>query len=67
MGIQPMSWLSSPLAIVAGAAIIALSIVGSSLLTPYQVSSSPAGVWRINTITGDMQLCNIGLPGSRCM
>lgn len=62
-----MPTLSIPRAIIVGAVIIGFCIVLGVVATPYRVSSSPAGVWRINTITGDMKLCSIGLPGNRCM
>ena len=59
--------MTVPQAIIAAAFLVALSVLGSALLTPYRVSSSTAGVWRINTITGGMELCSIGLGDKRCM
>jgi hypothetical protein len=45
-------------AIIIGSVIIAISIVAARFLAPYQLSSGTAVVWRINTITGSVELCN---------
>jgi hypothetical protein len=45
-------------AIVVGAIIIGASIMGARLVAPYQVASGTAVAWRINTITGAVELCN---------
>lgn len=45
-------------AIVIGAIIVGASIIGARLIAPYQVASGTAVAWRINTITGAVELCN---------
>jgi SLT domain-containing protein len=45
-------------AIIVGSLLIAAAIVGSRLMAPYQVASGTAIAWRINAITGAVELCN---------
>jgi hypothetical protein len=48
-----------PQAIVIGALIVAAGIVGSKMVAPYQIVNSRALlVWRLNTITGDVRVCD---------
>lgn len=49
-------------ALIIGAAIIGASVLGSRLIAPYQISSTSivggyTFVWRLNTITGNVQRC----------
>lgn len=55
-----MSRLTLPEAVVIGAVILAMSIIGSKLVAPYQISSGPSFLWRLNTITGDIRICSPG-------
>src|SRR5256885_1516198 len=57
--------LNAPFAIVIGAVIIGLAILGSTLLAPYRLAASAEVAWRINTVTGDVQMCNYGV--GRCL
>ena len=49
--------LSVSWAIVIGAAIIGLSIIASQFVAPYRLSPFAAQMWRLNTITGEAQIC----------
>ena len=51
-------------AIMFGALVVGASIFGSRLVTPYQMATGPAFVWRMNTITGEMRECLGGLDQS---
>jgi hypothetical protein len=53
------SEMTIPHAIVIGALIIAASIIVTRIIAPYQIASGTAIVWRVNTITGSVELCNI--------
>lgn len=50
-----------PQAVLVGSLIIAGSIIGTKLMAPYQLSSGPAIVWRLNTVTGEFQVCDSSL------
>lgn len=49
--------LAVPIAIVIGAAIIALGIVGAALVAPYRLQPVSAAMWRLNTVTGEARYC----------
>ncbi len=51
--------------IVAGAAVIGLSIIAAQLITPYEMASGPALVWRVNRITGEVRECVRGIDASQ--
>ena len=63
--ISKAAGLNAPFAIVIGAVIIGLAILGSTLLAPYRLAASAEVAWRINTVTGDVQMCNYGV--GRCL
>jgi hypothetical protein len=46
-------------AVLIGASIIAASIIGTQVVSPYRLASGTAVVWRLNAITGEMKLCNM--------
>jgi hypothetical protein len=50
--------MTIPQAIIIGSLVIAASIIGARVIAPYALSSGTAVVWRINTITGTVELCN---------
>ena len=43
--------------IVLAALILGASVIGSRLVAPYQLTSGPALLWRVNTITGEVREC----------
>jgi hypothetical protein len=43
--------------ILAAAGIIGVCIILSQLMTPYQMASGPALIWRLNRITGEVREC----------
>ncbi|MGH7118770.1 MAG: hypothetical protein ACREFP_07245 [Acetobacteraceae bacterium] len=45
-------------AILIGAAIVGAAIICGRVVAPYQIASGTAVVWRINTLTGTVRLCN---------
>jgi hypothetical protein len=47
--------------IVLAGLIVGMSIIGSRLVAPYQLTSGPAFLWRVNTITGQVRECLRGL------
>jgi hypothetical protein len=50
--------MTNQLALALGAAIIGLSIVGARLVGRYEISAaSDSAVWRVDSLTGDVQLC----------
>ncbi len=51
--------------IIAGAAVIGISIIVAQLVTPYQMASGPALVWRINRITGEVSECLRGMDSTQ--
>ncbi len=53
-----ISKMTIPQAIVVGSFIVAVSIIVARIIAPYELSSGTAVVWRINTITGAVELCN---------
>jgi hypothetical protein len=48
-------------AILVGSVIVGLSIIGARVIAPYEVASGTAIAWRINTITGAVELCNMSI------
>lgn len=56
--------MTVPQAILAGAGIIGIAIIGSQLIAPYRIVSGPALVWRINTVTGEVSGCDYSIIGS---
>jgi hypothetical protein len=56
--------MTVPQAIIIAALIIAASIVGARIVAPYALSSGTAVVWRINTMTGAVELCNFQIEVS---
>jgi hypothetical protein len=56
--------MTIPQAIIIGAFIVAASVVGSRLVAPYEITSGTAIAWRINTITGAVELCNASIDVS---
>lgn len=50
--------LTLPQSVVIGAALIAASIIGTTLVAPYRIASGTGIVWRVNSFTGKVQLCN---------
>lgn len=50
--------MSIPNAIIVGSLAIAASIIGARFIAPYQLASGTAVVWRVNAITGAVELCN---------
>jgi len=60
MGVYTASGLSAMTiqqSILAGAAVIGVSIIAAQLITPYEMASGPALVWRVNRITGEVREC----------
>jgi hypothetical protein len=55
--------MTSGWAIVIGSTIVGASIIGARVIAPYQAGvvvaadGELAGVWRANTISGEIQLC----------
>jgi hypothetical protein len=43
--------------ILAAAGIVGACIILSQLMTPYQMASGPALIWRLNRITGEVREC----------
>jgi hypothetical protein len=62
-GVTPERHLLSPVqAIVAVALILGASVIASRIVAPYDLAvgvsdSSEAFLWRVNTITGDTEIC----------
>jgi hypothetical protein len=55
--------MTIPQAIIAGAVIIAGAIIGSRFAPSYQMATFTSGgsaVWRINAISGDVDVCTDG-------
>jgi hypothetical protein len=50
--------MSADRAILVGAAIIGIAILGSQLITPYRVAAAPGRAYRINTMTGVISMCD---------
>jgi hypothetical protein len=51
--------MTIPQAIVASALIVGAAILGSKVIAPYQIVNSRALLlWRLNTITGDVRVCD---------
>lgn len=50
--------MTIPQAIIIGTLIVGASLIGARLIAPYEITSGTAMVWRINTITGAVELCN---------
>jgi hypothetical protein len=48
-------------AILIGAVIVGGSIIAARVIAPYEIASGTAVLWRVNTITGTVQLCNFTL------
>ena len=44
-------------AIIAGCALIALAIVLARLIVPYEISANGGSAWRLNAITGNVEIC----------
>jgi hypothetical protein len=57
-------------AILIGAAIIAVAILGSQLIAPYRLAATPGYAYRINAITGTISECDYSyvhqISGKRC-
>jgi hypothetical protein len=53
--------MTTPQAIIVGAIILGASIIATRVIAPYEVASGTAIAWRINTITGAVELCNAAL------
>lgn len=56
--------MTNQLAIILGAAIIGLSIVGAQFVGRYAISATGgaggnAVVWRVDSLTGDVQICTL--------
>jgi hypothetical protein len=51
--------MSVQTSIVIGAIIIGSAIVAARIIAPYQVTSGTAIAWRLNTVTGEVKLCNV--------
>jgi hypothetical protein len=62
-----MSSLSVPWAIVAAAVLVALSILGASVIAPHRISAAPNGAYRVNAVTGDVQICALIFGGCRSL
>jgi hypothetical protein len=62
---KPGAKMTTPHAILIGAAIIALSIIGTQLAMPYRMAAGADGTWRVNAMTGDVQICSIAFGGCR--
>jgi hypothetical protein len=45
-------------AILIGAIIVGGSIIAARVIAPYEIASGTAVLWRVNTLTGAVQLCN---------
>jgi hypothetical protein len=57
--------MTNQLAIIAGAVIIGLSVVGARFLDRYEISATQGGsgnsvAWRLDKRTGETQLCFLG-------
>jgi hypothetical protein len=50
--------ITAPQAIILGSIIIAASIIGARVIAPYELASGTAIAWRINVVTGAVELCN---------
>ena len=49
--------MTTPVAIIVGAIIIGAAQIAAQFVAPYQISSGPAVAWKINKVTGAVQLC----------
>jgi hypothetical protein len=56
--------MTIPQAILIAAGIIGASIIVARIVAPYTLSSGTAVVWRINTVTGSVELCNYSVDVS---
>jgi hypothetical protein len=60
--------MTIPQAIIVGAVIIGASIIAAKVIAPYEIASGTGIAWRINSITGSVELCNatieLGKPES---
>lgn len=55
-----MARISTPIAIIVGAVIIAAAILGACLIAPYSLTTGAPGtptLFRTNAITGEVRLC----------
>lgn len=50
--------MTTPHAIIVGASIIGATVFAARLVAPYELTSGPTTIWRLNTITGDIRLCD---------
>jgi hypothetical protein len=57
--------MANPYAILIGAGISTLSIIGGQFAMPYRMAAGADGTWRVNTLTGDVQICSIAFGGCR--
>lgn len=56
---------SVPLAIVIAGGLIGAAIIAVRVVAPYQITGNSEGAWRINTITGQTDICGIVWHGCR--
>jgi hypothetical protein len=54
-------------AIILGAVIIAVSIIGARVMAPYKMAGDTSIVWRINTVTGTVEPCNYSIDVSKAV
>ncbi len=57
-------------AILLGAAIVGLSIVGARVIAPYEIAAGVGAggnpfVWRANAMTGTVEFCRLSFDGNR--
>lgn len=57
--------LSIPWAIVAAGGILGGAIIMASVIAPYRIAGSATGAWRVNAITGEVQICELAFRGCR--
>jgi len=48
-------------AIIVGAIIIGASIIGTRIIAPYEFTSGPAYIYRLNTMSGNVRECVRGV------
>jgi hypothetical protein len=53
--------MTTPQAALISSLIIGASIIGAKLIAPYQLASGNVAMWRLNTVTGSVTLCNPGV------
>lgn len=51
--------MTIPQAIIIASVIVGASIVAAKVIAPYEIASGTAVVWRVNSITGVVELCNV--------